>query len=130
MTTVADVLNKASPPYKSHQIGKWHGGMSRKEQLPVNRGFTSSLGYLSGAEDHFDQTRDGYHDFWRDHGPAHGEVGGSISVCLDSTSITSTCRYGTFQYAAEAIKIIKAHDPSANPLFVYLAFGDMVRSMC
>ena len=50
MTTIADVLNKASPPYKSHQIGKWHGGMSRSEQLPVNRGFQSSLGYLSGAE--------------------------------------------------------------------------------
>jgi hypothetical protein len=33
--------------------------MSRKEQLPVNRGFTSSLGYLSGAEDHFMQTRNG-----------------------------------------------------------------------
>ena len=26
MTTIADVLNKANPPYKSHQIGKWHGG--------------------------------------------------------------------------------------------------------
>ena len=101
MSTIADVLNRATPPYKSHQIGKvlaarlvcctiaatdggwnspgdltaavtsrltrrslapppqWHGGMSRKEQLPVNRGFTSSLGYLSGAEDHFMQTRNG-----------------------------------------------------------------------
>ena len=44
MATVADVLNKASPPYRSHQIGKWHGGMSREEQLPINRGFVSSLG--------------------------------------------------------------------------------------
>ena len=52
MTTIADVLNKATPPYKSHQIGKWHAGMSRSEQLPVNRGFNSSLGYLSGAEVH------------------------------------------------------------------------------
>ena len=99
--------------------------MSRKEQLPVHRGFQSSFGYLSGAEDHFDQTRDGYHDFWRDLAPAHGEIGGNISVCGNSTTITSTCRYGTYQYAAEAIKIIKAHDASANPLFVYLAFGDM-----
>jgi hypothetical protein len=51
--------------------------MSRQEQLPVNRGFDSSLGYLSGAEDHWDQTRSGYVDFWRDHGPAKV----NISMC-------------------------------------------------
>ena len=38
-------------PPPSH-IGKWHLGMSSTELLPVNRGFDSSLGYLSGAEDH------------------------------------------------------------------------------
>ena len=44
MTTIADVLNQAAPtPYRSHQLGKWHGGMSRPEQLPVNRGFPSSF---------------------------------------------------------------------------------------
>lgn len=27
------------------------GGMSGEDRLPINRGFNSSLGYLSGAED-------------------------------------------------------------------------------
>jgi hypothetical protein len=43
---------------------------------------------LSGAEDHFQQTRDGYYDFWRDHAPAHGEVGKDITVCGNSTYLT------------------------------------------
>ena len=83
------------------------------------------VGYLSGAEDHFMQTRDSYYDFWRDHGPAVGEVGQDITVCGNSTMLTSKCRYSTYQYAAEAVKIVNAHSPAANPLFIYLAFGDM-----
>jgi hypothetical protein len=39
--------------------------------------------------------------------------------------LTSKCRYSTYQYAAEAVKIVNAHSPAANPLFIYLAFGDM-----
>ena len=31
--------------------------MSCPELLPVNRGYNSSLGYLSGAEDHYANTR-------------------------------------------------------------------------
>jgi len=33
--------------------------------LGLLQGFNSSFGYLSGAEDHYLQTRDGYTDFWR-----------------------------------------------------------------
>lgn len=57
------------------QVGKWHGGMSSPQQLPINRGFNSSFGYLSGAEDHYLQTRDGFHDFWRSDSPAYNETG-------------------------------------------------------
>ena len=52
---------------------QWHCGMSCDAHLPVNRGFTSSFGYLSGAEDHFADTRTaaGFPgvDFWRSFGP-------------------------------------------------------------
>ena len=127
MATIADCLNRADPPYRSHQIGKWHGGMSRPEQLPVRRGFASSLGYLSGAEDHFNQQRDGYADFWRDERPAVNETGLSEKQCINATGITADgCRYATYQYAAEAQRIIGAHPtPGTTPLFLYLAFGNM-----
>ena len=35
--------------YATWQIGKWHGGMSRPELLPINRGFDHSFGFLGGA---------------------------------------------------------------------------------
>ena len=66
-----------------------------------------------------------YHDFWRDSAPATGEVGHDISVCGNASSLTATCRYSCFQYTAEAVRIIGRHDPAANPLFIYLAFGNM-----
>ena len=127
MSTIADMLNRAKPtPYRSHQIGKWHGGMSRTEQLPIHRGFNSSFGYLSGAEDHFDQTRAGFADFWRDAGPAVGETGASREQCINATGIEGACRYATYQYTAEALRIIGAHpDPATTPLFLYFAFGNM-----
>ena len=39
--------------------GKWHQGLSSPLCLPINRGFETSFGYLSGAEDHMDQTVQG-----------------------------------------------------------------------
>lgn len=53
--------------------------MSCTAHLPINRGFTSSFGYLSGAEDHFADTRSaaGFAgvDLWRSSEPAYGENG-------------------------------------------------------
>jgi len=37
------------------QIGKYHQGLWRPDYTPVQRGFTSSYGFLSGGEDHFTQ---------------------------------------------------------------------------
>ena len=53
MTTLADKLSSAG--YATHQLGKWHLGMSAPAYLPHNRGFDSSFGYLGGGESHFTQ---------------------------------------------------------------------------
>ena len=54
-TTIADVLRGAG--YETLHAGKWHLGMAHAALLPAARGFDASLGYLSGAEDHWTQIR-------------------------------------------------------------------------
>ena len=49
-------------------------------------------GYLSGAEDHFKQTRSGYVDFWLNDAPAYGKNG---------------TQYGTYQVRILYYKIKK-----------------------
>ena len=44
MTTIGNKLQSVG--YSTHQIGKWHCGMSGLDRLPVSRGFNSSFGYL------------------------------------------------------------------------------------
>ena len=53
------------------QSGKWHAGASCEANLPVNRGFNRSIGYLSGAEDHYTQMVGGNVDLWQDDAPAY-----------------------------------------------------------
>ena len=53
MTTLADKLQGVG--YHTVQAGKWDLGLGRYSYLPVGRGFDSSLGYLTGGEDHWSQ---------------------------------------------------------------------------
>lgn len=82
--------------------------MSHAAQLPVNRGFNSSLAMLSGAADHYTNERENFVDLWLDHAPAHG---------LNGT-------YSLFRYMEHALGAISSHDP-AVPLFLYMAFQDV-----
>ncbi len=44
---MADHLRRAG--YATHQTGKWNAGSLLYGQVPTERGFMSSLGYMSGA---------------------------------------------------------------------------------
>ena len=63
MTMLPAKLQKAG--YATHIVGKWHEGFYERKYLPVNRGFDTSSGFLSGAEDHFNQKRECAVDYWK-----------------------------------------------------------------
>ena len=73
MTTIAQKLKLAN--FTTHFVGKWHCGARSPANLPANRGFDTSLGFLKGMEDHFNQMSnfDGYQhkylDLWDGEGP-------------------------------------------------------------
>ena len=88
--------------YKTHMVGKWHEGYFKKKFLPVNRGFDTSSGFLSGAEDHFKETRDCAVDFWK-------------NDAYDTRNGT----YDAYLYKDDLNIIFENHDTS-DPLFLYL----------
>lgn len=130
MTFLAAKLKQAG--YQTHQIGKWHLGMSSWGHIPTGRGFDTSLVFFQGAEDHFtqrscadaeclqpvtDQTvppkgwpRDRWgrspHDFWLNRAPAKHLAGTS---------------YSGYMFNDQAVRTIRAHDDQLGPLFMYLA---------
>ena len=110
MTTIAERLRTLG--YDTVHAGKWHGGMSHAAQLPINRGFNSSLAMLSGAADHFTNVREGFVDMWLNDAPAHGFNG----------------TYSLYQYTEHAVAAIEAHAAAADAerrLFLYMAFQDV-----
>ena len=81
--------------------------------LPINRGFDSHIGFLKGAEDHFDQRSnfDGYAkefiDLWQDDGPEPNQLNGTYSVERD---------------VAQAVRIIDTHAFGRRPLYLHVMF--------
>jgi hypothetical protein len=53
MTIIAEKLRGAG--YDTHQVGKWNAGSSAWGNMPINRGFDTSYGYMGGEEDHYTQ---------------------------------------------------------------------------
>ncbi len=100
--TLAQALKEAG--YETAITGKWHLGHFEPEYLPTQRGFDHQYGHYNGAIDYFDHTREGGLDWHRD-GKALHEEG-----------------YSTNLIGAEAVRLIKAHDP-AKPLFLYVPFN-------
>ena len=72
-------------------------GQRAVAQLPIHRGFNRSLGFLTGAENHFtqhvaDPTYGNTVDLWEDDHPAWGR-NGSYGTCAPLSS-TDFCRAG------------------------------------
>ena len=100
MTMLPAKLKKAG--YATHMVGKWHEGFFQPKFLPVNRGFDTSSGFLSGSEDHFTQERDCAIDYWKNDAPD-----------------TRNGTYDAYTYKDDLSEIFDKHDPS-TPLFLYL----------
>lgn len=107
MTTISERL--AGAGYYCSVAGKWHGGGYLEPQIPVHRGFDSSLVYLNGNEDHYTQyfgILEGI-DLFADDVPAFGKNG----------------TYGAFMYAAHhlaAVQTFAAGVPGKQALFLYM----------
>ena len=56
-------------------VGKWHLGFYEWPYTPTYRGFDSFYGFYTGAEDHFDHTRQGVLDLRDNKTPVQDKSG-------------------------------------------------------
>lgn len=104
--TIAEVLKEAG--YTTLMTGKWHLGMHKKEQWPLQRGFDRFYGILAGAA-----------NFFR---PEHPR---GITLNNEAITISDSDYYTTNAFTDYAIDFIReAHDTdSTRPFFLYLAYN-------
>ena len=140
-STIADKLRSAG--YRTHQVGKWNAGSLLYGQVPTERGFETSFGYMSGEEDHYSQIG-GYGKVPVNYMPQEllsgsGYTAGEPSltrgwdsshqrklVDLLESGVPALGRngtYGAFQYTQRSVRIIEAHNTS-EPLFLYHAWQE------
>lgn len=110
MTTMASKLT--STGYRCYHVGKWHMGSATSDQLPINRGFASSLGILGGSA--------GYNSYSRRYGPAPSMY---FSDLWEDTHPTNSSRYATDLYTDKVNSIAAKHvkEMPATPMFIHLA---------
>ncbi|PAP76309.1 sulfatase-like hydrolase/transferase [Rubrivirga marina] len=97
--TLAEYLDDAG--YETAMVGKWHLGDDCPFH-PLQQGFDSFVGLLSGGASYFDRRNVVGLDWWRDAAPV--DTGG----------------YTTDLIAAEAVEVLSR--PRDGPLFLYLPF--------
>eukprot|EP00117_Sycon_ciliatum_P046160 scpid70267/ scgid33095/ Arylsulfatase J len=93
--------------YSTHMIGKWHLGLKSEDYLPVNRGFDTMTGFLTGGEDHNTQKVQCGTDFWTNKAP-------------DSRNGT----YDAYTYRDVVDEIFDSHNEE-DPFFLYLSLHNV-----
>jgi len=111
--------------YKTRLVGKWHLGFYQWQYTPTFRGFDSHFGFLSADIGYFDYTMCRSNvcspkDYLQDNCPPQFC---GYDLWADKKPVLQKSKkkpYSTELFAAEAIKVIKKHDPN-EPLFMYLS---------
>ncbi|MEN6321982.1 MAG: arylsulfatase [Proteiniphilum sp.] len=104
--TIAEVLKEAG--YTTLMTGKWHLGMNKKEQWPLQRGFDRFYGILAGATNFFK--------------PTHPR---GITLNNEAITISDPDYYTTNAFTDHAIDFIREarETDSDRPFFLYLAYN-------
>tara|TARA_R110002049_G_scaffold993_1_gene7059 strand:+ start:19693 stop:21357 length:1665 start_codon:yes stop_codon:yes gene_type:complete len=103
--TIAELLKQAG--YQTYVAGKWHLGMSDKEQWPLQRGFDRFYGILAGASNYFEP-----------------EFPRGITLDNEQIEIKDKDYYTTDAFTDYAIKFIdeSQSQEAKKPFFLYLAY--------
>ena len=105
--------------YASHVVGKGHWGYQTTDHLPINRGFTSHVGYLAGAEDYV---------HGKNYGPTH-DCSSTPQQCFTDmwhdnhtgADVIGDIEYSTNYYSRRTVDIIEAA-PADQPLALFLLY--------
>lgn len=111
-TLLPEVL-KEKGNYKNYMIGKWNLGHYSPEFLPTARGFDYFLGFM-----------DGQNSYWSKAYPTHAEYTDFMyadTQCYEKYDGDDMTTYSSALYAKKAVEVIKSHDYTANPMFLYFA---------
>lgn len=99
--------------YSTHMAGKWHLGFCKWNCTPTFRGFDSFVGFYNGAEGYFN------------HSQGHRNKCGYDFRFNTSVYYSAKGTYSANMFAQRAVDILSTHDPSRQPLFLYLAFQNV-----
>lgn len=95
----------AEAGYFTAVCGKWHLGHVTPEYLPLSRGFAHQYGHYNGALDYFTHEREGGLDWHRNQEGLREEG------------------YTTTLIGQEAARLVRGHDFSNRPMFLYVPFN-------
>jgi arylsulfatase A-like enzyme len=101
--TIAEVLRDAD--YQTGMVGKWHLGSDPKKDGPIQRGFDSFYGTMTGAG-----------SFWNPMTLTRG------TEFVEPDSLDGETFYYTDRIGVEAVAQIEAFAESDEPFFQYVAF--------
>ncbi|RAV27533.1 arylsulfatase [Sinomicrobium soli] len=103
--TLAELLKQAG--YKTYMAGKWHLGMEKEDQWPLQRGFDRFYGILPGAANYFEP-----------------RAPRGITADNEQVEITDKNYYITDAFTDHALQFIdeSREGDESSPFFLYLAY--------